>query len=352
MGGAMIVSGKELKKFCKRSFEKVGLSDADAELVTDTLVQSEAMGISSHGIVRLPFYCRRLIDKGTKTTPKIKILVEKASVILLDGDNGLGQVISISAMKQVMQKAKTSGICFGGVKNSCHFGMAGYYAMMALKNDMIGVAASNAPPVMAAWGGRKSAIGNNPLAVAVPTAKEFPLVLDISMSVVAGGKVRLAAVNKEKIPLNWIIDAQGKPTNRPDDFFAGGTLLPLGHKGFGLAIMVEILAGVLTGAGVLGEMKLWLKDTAAPIDNGHFFIAIDIGTFCDIDIFKKRMNHMIDELKSCPPSEGSKGVLMPGELEYEKACECRERGFLISNEVLRSLNDFALEIGIAKLITT
>lgn len=345
----MIFPEKKLKDFCKQSFEKSGLSEEDAESTADTLVQSEVMGVSSHGVVRLPFYCKRLIDKGTKTHPKIKILVERPSAILIDGDNGLGQVISIYAMKQAMSKAKTSGICFAGVKNSCHFGMAAYYAKMALKDDMIGVAATNTPPVMAAWGGSKSAIGNNPLAIAVPTAREFPLVLDISMSVVAGGKVRLAAVNKEKISFNWILDAKGKPTDRPEDFFPDGTLLPLGHKGFGLAVMIEILTGVLTGAGILSEMKLWFKDTATPINNGHFFIAIDIKTFCAPEIFKKRINHMVDELKSCPPCEGSKGVFMPGEIEFHKEQQCRENGLSISPEVLKNLNDFASEIGIAKL---
>lgn len=299
---------KRLRDFCKQSFEKSGLSTEDAELATDVLVKSEMRGVASHGLIRLPFYCKRLIDKGTKTHPEMKVLAEKPATLLIDGDNGLGQVISIKTMKKVLDKAKTSGICFAGVKNSCHFGMAAYYAMMALEESMIGVAGSNTPPVMAAWGGSKSAIGNNPLAVAVPTAREFPLVLDISMSVVSGGKVRLAAVKKEKIPLDWVLDARGKPTDRPEDFFPDGTLLPMGHKGFGLAIMVEVLTGVLSGAGILSEMGLWFRDTAIPVNTGHFFMVLDIKAFCDLEIFKKRINHMIDELKSCPLSDGSRGI--------------------------------------------
>ena len=347
---SILISEQRLRGFSVQSFQKSGLSKEDAELATDTLVKAERRGVSSHGIIRLPFYCKRLIDKGSKTDPEIKVSTEKPAMILIDGDNGLGQIISVKTMKKVLEKAKISGICFAGVRNSCHFGMAAYYAMMALEENMIGVAGSNAPPVMAAWGGRKSAIGNNPLAVAIPTAKEYPLVLDMSMSVVSGGSVRLAATNNEKIPLDWVLDARGKPTDRPEDFFPNGTLLPLGHKGFGLAIMIEVITGVLTGAGILSEMGLWFRDTSTPIDNGHFFMAIDIKAFCDPEIFKKRINHMIDELKSCPPSEGSKGIFMPGEIEFHKEQKYGKNGISISTEVLKNLNDFASEVGIAKLI--
>jgi LDH2 family malate/lactate/ureidoglycolate dehydrogenase len=346
----VLFSEQRLRDFCSQSFQKSGLSLEDAGLTADTLVKSEMMGVSSHGVVRLPFYCKRLIDKGTKADPEMKILAEKPAMLLIDGNNGLGQVISIKTMRKVLVKAKTSGVCFAGVRNSCHFGMAAYYAMMGLEEGMIGIAASNAPPVMAAWGGTKSAIGNNPLAIAVPTGREFPLVLDIAMSVVSGGKVRLAAVNKEKIPLAWILDGKGKPTDRPEDFFPDGTLLPMGHKGFGLAIMIEVLTGVLTGAGILSQMGLWFKDTTIPINNGHFFMALDVRAFCDPEIFKKRIHQMIDELKSCPLSEGSEGIFMPGEIEFLKEQACRENGIPISLEVLRGLNEFASEIGIPKLV--
>jgi len=344
-----IFSEKRLRDFCRQCFQKSGLSREDAEFTADTLVRAEMMGVGSHGVVRLPFYCRRLMDGGTRTNPEMKILVDRPAMLLIDGDNGLGQVIGIKTMKQVLERAKTSGICFAGVKNSCHFGMAGYYAMLALPEDMVGVAASNAPPVMTAWGGSKAAMGNNPLAIAVPTAKEYPLVLDISMSVVAGGKVRLAAVNKERIPLGWILDAQGRPTDNPGDFFPGGTLLPWGHKGFGLAIMIEVLTGALTGAGILGEMGLWFKDTSTPINNGHFFMALDVKAFCDPGAFKSRVDRMIDELKRSPLSEGSKGIFMPGEIEFLKEKACREDGIPVPTEVLKSLNQFASEVGTNEL---
>lgn len=342
-------SEKTLKDFCRQSFEKCGLSKEDAELTADTLVKAEMMGVSGHGIVRLPFYCKRLIHKGTKTAPEIKTLVENPAMILIDGDNGLGQVIGVKVMKKVIDKARASGICFAGVENSCHLGMVGYYPMLALKEDMIGVAGTNAPPVMAAWGGSKAAIGNNPLAVAVPTGRQYPLMLDISMSVASGGKVRLAAVKKEEIPFGWILDGKGRPTDRPEDLVPDGTLLPLGHKGFGLAIMIEILSGVLTGAGILSQMGLWFKDTGLPINNGHFFMALNIRAFCDLKIFKERIHRMIDELKSCPLAEDSKGIFMPGEIEFLNEQACQKDGISISLEVLKNLNDLASEIGVPRL---
>jgi LDH2 family malate/lactate/ureidoglycolate dehydrogenase len=345
----VLFSEEDLEKFCRRSLEKAGLLQADAEYTADTLVKSDMRGVSSHGVVRLPFYCERLMDGGTKADANIKVLSERPGTLLIDGDNGLGQIVSIKAMKKVVEKAKKTGVCFAGVRNSCHFGMAAYYALLALEEEMIGLAGSNTPPVMAAWGGSKSAIGNNPLAIAVPTSKEFPLVLDMAMSVVSGGKVRLAAVNKEKIPLGWILDGAGNPTDRPEDFFPEGTLLPLGHKGFGLAVIIEVLSSVLMGAHMLSQVGLWFKETAIPINNGHFFMALDIKAFCDLEVFKQRVQHMIEELKHSPLSAGSNGIFMPGEIEFLNEQACRKDGIPISLEVLKNLNDFASKIGISRL---
>jgi LDH2 family malate/lactate/ureidoglycolate dehydrogenase len=335
--------------FSVQSFKKCGLSQQHAEWVADTLVQSELRNVSSHGIVRLPFYCQRLLDKGSKTNPDVKIVSQKPSLLLIDGDNGLGQVISIKAMEMVIERAKTQGICFAGVRNSCHFGMSSYYPMMALKKDMIGIAGSNTAIVMAPWGGGKSAIGNNPLAIAVPTGKPFPLVLDIAMSVVSGGKVRLEAVKGSKVPLGWILDKNGRPTDNPKDFFPDGTLLPLGHKGYGLAVMIEVLSGILTQAAILSEITLWFDKTSTPVELGHFFMAIDIGALLSIDAFKKRIDEMIDELKSAPPMEGSSGVLVPGEIEYNTEREYRKTGIPVPGNVLKALNDFAAKVDISKL---
>jgi LDH2 family malate/lactate/ureidoglycolate dehydrogenase len=347
---ALFVPVPVLREFSIQSFHRSGLSQEHAEWISDTLIQSELRGIGSHGIVRLPFYCRRLLEKGSNPHPMITVVAEKPSMLLIDGDNGLGQIVSIMAMERVIEQARNQGVCFAGVRNSCHFGMTAYYPMMALKSDMIGMAGCNTSPVMAPWGGGKSAIGNNPLAITVPTNKPYPLVLDMAMSVVSGGKIRLEAVKGTKIPLGWILDEQGHPTDNPADMFPNGTLLPMGYKGFGLAIMIEILSGVLTRAAILKEIPLWFDKLSTPVNLGHFFMAFDIGAFLDPGAFKDRVGLMIDELKSSPPMAGSSGILMPGEMEYMKEQDYLKSGIPVSPEVIKTLNDFAKGIGMTSML--
>jgi LDH2 family malate/lactate/ureidoglycolate dehydrogenase len=344
-----LVPVSDLREFSVRSFTKSGLSKKYAEWMSDPLVQSELRGVGSHGIVRLPFYCQRLLVKGTNPKPKVKVVRSKPSALLIDGDNGLGQIIGIQAMEKVIARAKRQGVCFAGVRNSCHFGMTAYYPMMALREGMIGIAGSNTATVMAPWGGGKPAIGNNPLAIAIPTGKPYPLILDMAMSVVSGGKVRLEAVKGTKIPFGWILDEKGRPTDNPADMFPNGTLLPMGYKGFGLAIMIEILSGILTQAAILGEIKLWFDKPAEPVNLGHFFMAIDIGAFLPLEFFKARVDGLIDTLKASPPMEGSSGVTMPGELEYLSERKMLEEGIPISGGVLQTLDDFADRVRIARL---
>jgi LDH2 family malate/lactate/ureidoglycolate dehydrogenase len=338
-----------LTAFSNESFEKSGLSPEHAQWMSDTLIQAELRGIGSHGIIRLPSYCQRLLVKGSNPDPDVKVVAQKPALLLVDGDNGLGQIISIKTMEMVMERAKNQGVCFAGVRNSCHFGMTAYYPLMALKKDMIGLAGSNTAIVMAPWGGGKSAIGNNPLAIAVPTGKPYSLVLDMAMSVVSGGKVRLEAVKGTKVPLGWILDENGRPTDNPADMFPNGTLLPMGYKGFGLAIMIEVLSGILTQACILKEIKLFFDKPAEPVNLGHFFMAFDIGAFLSIEAFKERVDAMIDELKASPPMAGSAGVTMPGELEYQSEQRILESGIPVSRGVVKTLDDFADRVGIARV---
>lgn len=338
-----------LREFSVRSFEQCGLSKKYAEWMSDTLILSELRGVDSHGLIRLPFYAQRLLDKGSDPDPDIRIVAEKPAMIHVDGGNGLGQIVSIRTMEMVIERAKSQGVCFAGVRNSCHFGMTAYYPLMAVKSGMIGMAGCNTATVMAPWGGGKSAIGNNPLAITVPTGKPYPLVLDMAASVVSGGKVRLEALKGTKIPFGWILDEKGRPSDNPADMFPNGTLLPMGYKGFGLAIMIEILSGVLTRAAILKEIPLWFDKTAAPVNLGHFFMAFDIETFLSLASFKDRVDGLIDELKASPPMEGSTGVLMPGEIEYRKEQEFMKNGIPVSAGVLGTLDKFAEKIGIPKL---
>lgn len=339
-----------LDKFSVECFIKSGLSEADAKIAAATIVDAEVQGVKSHGLMRLPFYCKRLLQGGSKTHPDIKVVTERAATVLLDGDNGLGQIVGTRAMELAVKKARNAGICFVGVKNSGHFGMASSYTRIAAKEDMIGLASTNTAPIMTAWGGKKLSIGNNPICAAVPTGREFPIVLDIAMSNVAAGKVRMAILKKEKIPFGWILDSQGHPTEDPEDYVKGGVLLPVGeHKGYGLAVILEILTSVLTGANMLSQAGWFVKDFDKPITHGHFFIAIDVTAFMDLSGFKKRMEHLINEIKDQPLAEGSKEIFLPGEIEYLSRKSCEKVGVQVGSEVLKSLDEFSDEIHVSKL---
>lgn len=250
----------------------------------------------------------------------------------------MGQVIGNYTARLAIKKAKETGISFVGAKGSSHYGAASYYAVQIVKANMIGFSISNTPNVMVAWGGAKAVIGNNPLSIAVPYQKGKPIVLDISMSKVAGGKVRLAAKNKQRIPKGWIIDRKGRNTENPNDLQEGGALLPFGdHKGYGLAVIIEILTGTLTGAGMLKQIPLWIEDMVNPLNVGHCFAAINIEAFMNLKSFGERLNWVVRELKLSSLAEGSQRIYIPGEKEWEIEEKRRREGIPISEEVWKDL---------------
>ncbi|MCK4241883.1 MAG: Ldh family oxidoreductase [Candidatus Atribacteria bacterium] len=335
---AVKIKAEKLRKFATQLGQKIGLSEKDAYTLSESLVFANLRGIDSHGIVRLPFYLKRLETRGTNMNPVIKVIKEKPSLILLDGDNGMGQVVGRYASDMVTKRAKETGMAYVAVKGSSHFGVASYYAYHIAKKDMVGIAISNATAVMAAWGGAKRIIGNNPLAFSVPYKKNKPILLDISMSGVAGGKIRLYAKNNQEIPKGWILDKEGKETTNPNDLLTGGTLLPFGqHKGYGIAVAIEILTGVMTGAGMMGQIPLWIKDLVSPLNIGHVFIAIDITNFMDLATFKKRLSWMVKKLKTSPISEDSSGIYFPGELERLTYLKRNKEGIPITSEIWSDL---------------
>jgi len=243
-----------------------------------------------------------------------------------------------------IDKARSTGIAMIGVYNSEHFGAAAYYSMMAARENMIGITWSNGPPVMAPWGGRVSTIGNQPLSIAAPTQGE-PIVLDMAMSVVAGGKVRLAAKKGEKIPIDWVINKFGRATDDPNDLPDGGALLPLGYKGYGLGVMGEVLCSVLTGAGMLREVCNWIFHPDKATLTGHVFIAIDIAHFMPVALFRTRIERMANELHECPKAEGVDRIFLPGEIENEKAVTQRN-GVMLPAPVFEDLLKLATEFGV------
>ena len=336
----------ELKAFCKTILKKIEVSPEDAEVISDSLVKSDLMGVNSHGLIRFPFYVERMAKGGTEANPVITVQSETPAIASLDGGNGMGQVLAARAVDMAVEKAENLGIGFVVIRNSCHFGAAGYYALKASVRDKIGIVWSNGSAVMAPWGGCARTIGNNPLAVSFPTGSYDPFLLDMAMSKVAGGKVRLYAENGEKIATDWIINKEGKATDDPNDLSAGGSLLSMGHKTYGLAIVGEILAGVLPGAALMSRIPLWFRDLETPTDIGHMVLVIDIEKFLPVPEFRKKVDLIISELKGSRKAEGVDEILFPGEIEARREREQLKNGVVLPVSVLDELDKVADAYGI------
>lgn len=340
------VKVEDLMSFATDVFASAGLANSDAAVVVQCLLTAEARGTHSHGLIRLPFLVKRLQDHGANTNPKMALISEAPATALLDADYALGPVAASRAMHMAIDKALTQGIGLVSVKNSDFFGTCAHWAMMALEHDMIGIAWANGFPGMAPWNGRESAIGNNPLGFAIPRTNGAPLVLDMAMSVAAGGKVRVAAEKNEQIPADWILDKDGRLTTNPNDLAGGGVLLPLGYKGFGLAVVGEALVGILSGARILRDIPAWFKATGEHVGNGHMHIAIDVAKFIDPQLFKSRVDEMVSTLKSTPLLLGADEILMPGERAWRSEQESREKGILLHSKVLFEIRRVGQSLGV------
>jgi L-2-hydroxycarboxylate dehydrogenase (NAD+) len=343
------VNHRKLASFVAAAFEKLGVPKEDAEIGARVLVQADLRGVDTHGVIRFSpnaWYVKWLTERSMTAKPNIRVVSETASSALLDGDRGMGMVIGHRAMEMAIRKAKDSGIGMVAVRNSRHYGMSAYYAMMALPHDMIGIAMTNASRQVVPTFGREARFGTNPMCFAVPTEKELPFVLDMATTTAAAGKLELAARQDKPIPQGWALNEQAQATDDPRVAQKARKLLPLGgsreggsHKGYGLAILVEILCGVLTGT---------LTALNADQDpRGHFFGAIRIDTFRPVDEFKRDMDRLLRELKSTPPIEGQNRVYAAGEIEFESADERREHGIPLLPSVLKGLRDVGAQVGVA-----
>jgi LDH2 family malate/lactate/ureidoglycolate dehydrogenase len=340
------VAEPELRTFVGALFRSAGLDSRDAAIVTDSLVSSDLRGTHSHGVIRTPFLVDRLLRGGARREAHFAIVEEAPATALVDGDNALGAVTATRAMELAIAKAATQGIGMVCVRNSDFIGACAHYAMMALPRDMIGIAWTNGFPQMTAWGARGNAIGNNPVAFAAPTAMHGPLVLDMALSVAAGGRIRLAAKNGDPIPADWLLDRDGRASTDPRALAEGGALLPLGYKGFGLAVFGELLCGVLSGSRILDQIPAWHRDTDVPVANGHLHIAIDIARFIDPQAFRLRADAMIDMLKAVPLLPDAKEILMPGERAWRAHQDNRRDGVPITEAVVADLHALAARLGI------
>ena len=344
----MPLTASRLTELVCAILEKVGVPPSEAQILADTLVEADLRGVHSHGVMRLPIYVRRIRAGVVSPEARTTVTANGPAFAQIDAHNSLGQIASVRGMDLAVEKARATGVGVVGVAHSTHFGAAAYYAMRALAHRMIGIAITNTLPLMPPVGGAARVVGNNPIAYAIPAGRERPIVLDIATSVVAAGKLQRAKGRGERIPLGWGVDRNGVPTNRPEEVLDGGMLLPVGgHKGFGLAMVFDLLCGPLTGAGwFTGVTGLALPEYPKPQNTGHLFAALDVGQFRPVDAFLTEVDQAIAAVHAAPRAPGVERIYVPGEIEFETAEARRRDGIPLDPHVLASLNELARELSV------
>ena len=339
------LAAQDLKAFCVAAMLKSGLKPDDAELTAEVLVTTDTWGTFTHGTRQLRGLLKNV--RGGRLDPKaqIEVVAQGAAWAMVDGHYVMPPATSCRSMELAIRKAKACGLGYVGVKHSSHFGAAGYYAVMAAQQGLIGLSMCNLDPVMVVPGSRGRAIGNNPLAYAVPASPGRPVFLDIALSTVAGTKIFNAQMEGKPIPDNWMVDDEGLPTTDPSGFPTRGAQLPMaGHKGYGLAVLVESLSAVLTGAAIASQVRSWVLDTPEPTNEGHAFIAIDVAAMMPLETFQARMEGFVREIREAPKAKGAERIYLPGEMEWERREAALAQGMVMPPYVLESLRGLAADV--------
>ncbi len=306
----------ELKKIVSSIFKKYGLSNKDANISANALINAELVGAYGHGLSRLKMYCERISKKVINPKPKFKFKKISSSISHIDADNSIGFVAADIAIKKAIQNAKKTGIGLVAVKNSGHYGLSGYYAEQAVKKNLITMIYTNAPPAVAPHGALKSLFGTNPICFGTPTGSKVPFILDTSISMINRGKIRVAARNNRKIPEGVALDKFGKPTIDAKKALQGVQLPIAGFRGSGLAWMVDILSGVLTGGNHAGRVKDPFDDFSGPQNIGHLFITFKTNLF--VKDYSNRIKDNIRKVKRLPKIKGVKEIVYPGQNKYKR----------------------------------
>ena len=326
-----------LAQFCEHLFIAAGAPAETAQIVAQSLVYADLRGVDSHGVVRSEIYLER-IARGM-IDPKAQVTLQRndGPVALLDGGNGFGAFVGVKALEACMERAERFGVCALGVRHSNHFGTGAFYAERAVERGLALIVLSNASQTMPATGGVRPFLGTNPIALGFPTDREVPFILDMATSLVARGKIIMAAKKGLDIPRGWAVDENGAPTTDAQAALSGAVLPLGGPKGSGLSMAIDILAGVLTGAGFGPSVHNMYEDWNRPQNVGHFFIAIDIGRFLEPTRFRERIGEYIDLLKSEPRADGVAEILYAGETEYRLAKQRRAEGLTLAEQLKADL---------------
>jgi LDH2 family malate/lactate/ureidoglycolate dehydrogenase len=347
--GGIRFPAPKLRAWTEQVFQKVGVSKEDAALLTDSLIEANLRGVDTHGITRmLCVYVKRMQVGVVNPKTELKVLREHPSTAMIDCRNGIGQVASHHAMRMTIEKAKKTGVAFVATTHSNHYGAAAYWAMMALQHGMIGFSATNAPATVAPTGGRTAMLGTNPFAIAIPAGQEQPMVLDLATTVVARGRVLLYAKQNKPLEPGWAFDAQGRPTTDAQAALKG-LLAPIGgYKGYGIALAIDMLCGVMTGSSYGAHFPGFLADNLKdPTDVGSVFSAVNVESFMDLPDFTAGMDKAIREIKACEKAEGVKRIYIPGEIELETKADRLKNGIPIPDAVVKDFTALGTELAVA-----
>ncbi len=350
------VGEKEVKDFCEQVFIKLGVPAKDAETTTEVLVLADLRGIESHGVARLPRYVNGIRTGYIRPVDHSRVVKETKATASIDGEQSLGQVVARKGMEVAIRKAEETSVGIVTVRNSNHYGIAGYYTLMALEHDLIGVSMTNAAPLVVPTFGRNAMLGTNPISVAAPTSREKPFVLDMATSVVPRGKLEVLDRKGLPLPPGWAVDETGRGSTDPKKVLnamskrLGGGILPLGgegeersgHKGYGLALMVDVLSGVLSGAATGLRVN---ADEQRP-DVGHFFMALDPAAFRPLDEFKRDMDRLARELKDSSKAHGQARIYVHGEKSFARMERFRRDGIPLDSKVAEAMRKIGFELGV------
>jgi LDH2 family malate/lactate/ureidoglycolate dehydrogenase len=345
--GCVRVAVDSLRALAHEALTRAGLAPEVAAVVAEVQLEASLRGQPTHNVASIPRYARRVADGVIHRDPTLRVERETAVSAVVDGDNGPGQWVGVRAMELAIARAREQGIGVVVARNSNHFGAAGHYAWLAAQKDLIGLCTSNAPTWLAPTGGLTPTYGNNPLGVAIPAAGRYPIVLDVSMSVAAKGKIGLYLAEGRPLPAGWILDAAGRPSTDAADLAAGLGVPIGGHKGYGLTLVLEVLAGVLSGAAFgWDHRRERMKEPGRRADLGHFFLAIDPGMFLSREEFASRVERLIDQTKAGERVPGVDELLLPGEREMRSRERNLRLGVPLRRSALAALQEYKQSAGL------
>lgn len=339
----MLFNAVKLKAFTSDIMQKVGLDQESSHIFAESLVNADMRGISSHGMTRLTAYSSRMRDGLVSKNTEIKIEQESNSLLLIDGQNGMGAVTAQRTMELCVERADKNGCCFAAVKGGNHFGYAAFFTEYAASKGMIGVAISNGPAALAPLGGMKPILGTNPISISIPANRHHHMVLDMATSIVARGKITLAKKEGRSIPDNWGVDAEGLPTNDPSKVYA---MLPFGGaKGYAISVITEVLCSCLSGA-LNGQTMGAFYDYTSIQHSGFFLGAFNVGSIMPIDIFKESVDQLFDSIKKSPKAPGVYDIMIAGEIEFNNYEKALKEGVQLSDAIVAELLDLSTEYGV------